>query len=55
MGLKMLEPLLARRAIVPLLFAALTFAAVGLFRFPLPLVVLVLAPISIAFAWRGAA
>lgn len=55
MGLKMLEPLVIRRAVVPVIFVLLTFAAVGLFRVSLPIAVLVLAPLSIAFAWRGTA
>ncbi len=55
MGAKILEPLIAKRALVPLLFVVLTFAAVGIVRVPLPVAVLILAPISIAFAWRRAA
>jgi chromate transporter len=41
-----------RRKPVALAFALLTFVAVGLMRAPLPLVLLVLAPPSIAAAWR---
>jgi chromate transporter len=55
MGVKMVQPFVAKRAPVPLLFALLTFVAVGLFRVPLPLAVLVLAPLGIAAAWRGLA
>ena len=51
MGAKILEPLIAKRAVVPLLFVVLTFVAVGVMRVPLPLAVLILAPISVAFAW----
>ncbi len=51
LALKLAKPLLAKRALVPLLVAALTFVAVGFLRVPLPLAVLVLAPISVALAW----
>jgi len=53
MGVKMLQPFVAKRALVPLLFALLTFVAVGLLRVPLPIAVVVLAPLSVAAAWRG--
>jgi chromate transporter len=55
MGVKMLQPFVVKRALVPLLFVVLTFVAVGLFRIPLPIAVLILAPLSIAAAWRGVA
>ena len=55
MGVKMLQPLVAKRALVPLLFVILTFVAVGVFKVSLPLAVVVLAPLSTAFAWRGTA
>ncbi len=55
MGVKMLHPLVVKRALVPLLFAAATFVAVGLLRIPLPIAVLVLASISIGVAWRRTA
>lgn len=55
MGVKMLQPLITKRALVPLLFVSLTFVAVGLVRVPLPLAVLVLAPLGTAAAWRGLA
>ena len=55
MGVKMVEPFVAKRAPVPLLFALLTFVAVGLFRVPFHRAVLVLAPLGIAAAWRGLA
>jgi chromate transporter len=52
MAAKMAEPLFARKAGVALAFAAATFIGVAIFRFSLPAVVLVLAPLSIAAAWR---
>jgi chromate transporter len=42
-----------QRRWTPWLFAALTFAAVGLMRWPLLAVVGVLAPFAIALTWRG--
>jgi len=48
---KMAAPLIRRDAAVPLLIAALAFAGVGLLELPLPAVLIVLAPLSIAFAW----
>jgi chromate transporter len=41
-----------REEIVPLLFAAAGFVAVGIFRTPLLAAVLVMAPITILYAWR---
>lgn len=41
-----------RGDVFPLLFAACGFIAVGLFRLPLLAVVLVMAPITILYAWR---
>ncbi len=55
MGAKLLEPLVVKRAVVPLLFVVLTFAVVGIVRVPLPVAVLILAPISVALAWRRTA
>ena len=52
MAARMAAPLFRRGAGVPLLFAALTFAGVGLFQFSLPLVLIVLAPVSVAVAWN---
>jgi chromate transporter len=52
MAAKMAEPLLRRSAGVALGFAAAAFVGVALLRFPLPAVVLVLAPLSISAAWR---
>jgi chromate transporter len=45
------RPLFRRGAYVQPLLAVAGFAAVGLLRFPLPYVMLALAPISIAWAW----
>jgi chromate transporter len=55
MTLKMLQPFVAKRAPGPLVFVLLTFAAVGVFRISLPLTLVVLVPLSIAFAWRRSA
>lgn len=41
-----------REEIVPLLFAVAGFVAVGVFRVPLLATVLVMAPITIFYAWR---
>ncbi|BCJ91180.1 chromate transporter [Terrihabitans soli] len=41
-----------REEIVPLLFAVAGFVAVGVFRMPLIASVLVMAPITILYAWR---
>jgi chromate transporter len=54
MGVKMLQPLVAQRAVAALLFVLITFVAVGVFRVSLPLAVLILAPLSVAAAWRSA-
>jgi chromate transporter len=51
MAVKMAWPLIRERQAAPLLFAAAGFAAVGLLRLPLYWVVLVLAPLSIGWAW----
>jgi hypothetical protein len=48
----MAVPLFRRGAGIALAFAAMAFVAVGLLGFYLPFVVLVLAPLSIAVAWR---
>lgn len=53
MAAKMIEPLLRDRRFVGLAVAAAAFAAVGVARLPLIWVILVLAPVSIALAWRG--
>ena len=52
MAAKMATPLFRRGAGVGLAFAALTFAAVALFGFPLPLVLLVVAPVAVGLSWR---
>ena len=52
MAMKMAMPLVREWQWAPPLFALAGFAAVGLFRLPLYWVVLVLAPLSIAWCWR---
>lgn len=52
MAAKMAVPLFRRGAGIALAFASMAFVAVGLLGFYLPFVVLVLAPLSIAVAWR---
>lgn len=52
MAAKMARPLFRRGGAVALIFAAAAFLGVAVFRFSLPAVVLVLAPLSIAAAWR---
>jgi hypothetical protein len=44
-------PLIRERKVAPLAFALAGFVAVGLLRLPLYWVVLVLAPVSIGWAW----
>jgi len=51
MAAKMAMPLIRDGQAAPLLFALAGFVAVGLFRWPLYWVVLVLAPLSIAWCW----
>jgi chromate transporter len=51
MAAKMAMPLIRAREPAPLVFAVAAFAAVGLLRLPLYWVVLVLAPLSIGWAW----
>jgi chromate transporter len=51
-AIKMAEPLLRRRPVSAGVFILLAFGAVGLLRFPLPWVLLGLAPLSIAVVWR---
>jgi chromate transporter len=48
--IKMLQPLL-REGVAAMLVAAVAFVAVGVMRLPLPWVLVVLAPVSIALAW----
>jgi chromate transporter len=52
---RMLRPLFRGRAVVGPLIAAVTFAAIGILHWPLPLVLSVLAPVSIAAAWLAPA
>jgi chromate transporter len=51
MAAKMVMPLVRERRASPLVFALAGFVAVGLLRLPLYWVVLVLAPLSIGWAW----
>ena len=53
MAYKMAQPLFVRRALIPALVSAAASAAVALLQLPLLWVIAVLAPISIALAWRG--
>jgi len=55
MAAKMARPLFDRGAVVPLGVAVAAFFGVAVFSFSLPAVVLVLAPASIALAWRKSA
>ena len=50
-ALKMIVPLVRRRPLAAAPFIVMTFAAVGLLRWPLLPVVLLLAPFSFALAW----
>lgn len=52
MAARMAEPLVRRRAAVPVAIAVVAFLAVAVAAFPLVLVVAVMAPISVALAWR---
>jgi chromate transporter len=51
MGRPLFEKALATKAPVAPLIALAVFVAIGILRWPLPYVLLVVAPISIAFAW----
>jgi chromate transporter len=51
MAAKMLMPLIRERDVSAILFALAGFVAVGLLRLPLYWVVVVLAPLSIGWAW----
>jgi chromate transporter len=51
-AVQMAEPLWHRREIVPALVAAAALVSVGILKLPLLWVLLVLAPLSIALAWR---
>jgi chromate transporter len=48
---KMLRPLFGRGTIIPPLIALATFLAIGIMHWPLPIVLAVIAPLSIAVAW----
>jgi chromate transporter len=48
---KMTRPLFRNRAVVRPLIAVATFVAIGLIHWPLPLVLAVIVPVSIAAAW----
>jgi chromate transporter len=51
--LRMMLPLLKRRDPIALVMLAAVFVAVGLLRWPLPQVLLVAVPASIAVVWLG--
>lgn len=51
MAAKMAEPLIRRRAFVPIGVAAVAFLTVAIAELPLLLVLAVLAPVSVALAW----
>lgn len=51
MAVKMLEPLVRKRALLGLAVAATAFVAMGVLKWPLLWVVLILAPVSVALAW----
>jgi chromate transporter len=53
MAYRMAEPLVRRRALIPILIGAVGFLAVGLAELPMLPVIAVLGPLSIALAWRG--
>ncbi|MFZ3359073.1 MAG: chromate transporter, partial [Xanthobacteraceae bacterium] len=48
---KMARPLFQRSAVTRPLIALVTFAAIGVLQWPLPLVLSVIVPVSIALAW----
>jgi chromate transporter len=48
---KMARPLFRNRAIIRPLVGIVTFAAIGVLHWPLPLVLAVIAPVSIGIAW----
>ena len=48
---KMVQPLFRNRAVVGPLIATATFVAISIMHWPLPLVLLVIVPVSIAYAW----
>src|SRR5580700_10550377 len=48
---KMVQPLFRNRAAVGLAIALATFLAIAIMQWPLPLVLLAIVPVSIAYAW----
>lgn len=52
MALKLAEPILRRAALASAPIVALMFAAIAVLRLPLWPVILVVAPLSVALAWR---
>lgn len=48
---KMARPLFRNRAVVGPLVALATFVSIGIVHWPLPLVLLVVVPVSVGFAW----
>jgi chromate transporter len=48
---RMGRPLFRNRAVIGPLIAVATFAAIGIMRWPLPLVLAVILPLSIGYAW----
>jgi chromate transporter len=53
MAAKMAEPMLRRRAVLPLAIAVVAFVAVAVAELPLFMVLAVLVPVGIGLAWRG--
>jgi chromate transporter len=51
---KMIGPLFRNRAVVGPLIALVTFVAISVMHWPLPYVLMVIVPISVAYAWRHA-
>ena len=51
MAAKMARPLFDKAALLPLALAALAFVCIGVAEFPLVAVVLILVPLSVAYAW----
>ncbi|HEX3501975.1 MAG TPA: chromate transporter [Xanthobacteraceae bacterium] len=49
---KMIRPLFRDRAVVGPLIAIATFVAISIMHWPLPYVLLVIVPVSVAYAWR---
>lgn len=52
---KLAEPLLRRRPWTSAPFIAMAFVAIAILRFPLPWVLLALAPLSVALVWKRGA